>query len=115
MARCSDLGPAVRFGRGAGDGGITGWGQAGGGAGQGDDLRVALDGQQAGAGGAARGEQQGAVGQVLQDDGLDGVLVDPLGALRGAPARAVGGGVGLFLAAPVLAGPGAPAGVRLVP
>jgi hypothetical protein len=92
LAGPDDLGPAAGIGHRTGVAGIAGCGQAGGGTGQGDDLRVALDGEQARAGRAARGEQQRVAGQVLQHGGLDRVLIDALDALRGAPAGALGAG-----------------------
>lgn len=58
--------------------------------GQGGDRGIAFDCLQVRAGRAARGEEQGVVGEVLQDRGLDGVFVDPLGGGGVAPAGAVG-------------------------
>jgi hypothetical protein len=91
-------GPAVWAGRWTDGGGVGErgrYGRAAHGTGQRDDLRIALDGEQPGAGGAADRDQQGAAGQVLQDGWLDGVLVDALDVVRGAPAFAFGGGGGL--------------------
>ena len=57
--------------------------------GQAGDRGIALDGLEPRAVRAAHGEQQGAVGEVLQDRWLDGVFVDPLGGRGVAPAGAV--------------------------
>ena len=50
---------------------------------------VAFGGLEAGSGGSGR-QEQGVVGEVLEDGGLDGVLVDPRGAGGLGLVRAVG-------------------------
>src|SRR5262249_216024 len=74
------------------------------------DRRVAFDGgETAAAAGGGLDEQQGVVGQVLQGDRFDHVLVHPLGGVGVAPVGALGVGVG---GRPVAGGRGA-ASLRL--
>src|SRR5581483_2800731 len=63
--------------------------EPGAGGGQGADGRIAFDRAQVPAFLGAHGEQEDVVGEVLQDGGLDGVLVDPLQGGGVAPGGAV--------------------------